>query len=127
MTTSISPGDKRSSRDRLPEISVDSFFEFVQDCVSADAQDACGIADAAAIESHVDNLRFDHGYTPFVGRMKQERLVGTVGIVPAITLLVCLGFPALGDVVTWTIRTRHSNQDHGISLQMRESACHMYG
>ena len=45
----------------MTEISVDSFFEFVQDRVSADPQDACGIADAATIESHVDNLRFDRG------------------------------------------------------------------
>lgn len=74
------------------------FFEFVQDRVSADAQDACGIADAAAIESHVDNLLFDLGYTPFVGRMKQERLVGTVGIVTAIALLVRIGFPTFGDL-----------------------------
>ena len=43
----------------MTEIRVDSFFEFVQDGVGADAQDACGIADAAAIECHVDNLRFD--------------------------------------------------------------------
>jgi hypothetical protein len=101
------------------------FFELVQDRVSADAQDACGIADAAAIESHVDNLLFDLGSTPFVGRLKQERLVGTVGIMTAIALLVCIGLPAFGDVVTLTIRTRHSNQDHGISLQRRQSACHM--
>jgi hypothetical protein len=53
--------------------------------------------------------------------------VGTVGIVTAIALLVRIGFPAFGDVVTLTIWTRYSNQDHGISLQMKESACHMYG
>ena len=111
----------------MTAIRVDAFFEFVENCVSPDAQDTCGIADAAAIERHVDHLCFDFGSTPFVGRMQQERLMGTVGIVTTIALLVCLGFPAFGDVVTLTIRTRHSNQDHGISLQMREVACHMYG
>jgi hypothetical protein len=33
----------------------------VRNVISADAQDACGIADAAAIERHIDNLLFDLG------------------------------------------------------------------
>src|SRR5437763_9501315 len=44
----------------------DPFFEFVQDRASADAQDACGSADAAAIERHGENLRCDFGQAPFV-------------------------------------------------------------
>jgi hypothetical protein len=79
------------------------FFEFVEPGVSAEAQDACGIADAAAMERHSDNLLCDLGSTPLVGRMKQERLVGTGGIGTARALLVGIGFPTFGDVVTLTI------------------------
>jgi hypothetical protein len=38
-----------------------SFFEFVEHRIGADAQYPCRIANAAAIQGHVDNLRFDLG------------------------------------------------------------------
>jgi hypothetical protein len=79
---------------------VDSFFEFVQACVSAAPQDACGIADAAAMESHGDQLLFDAGETPFGGWMQEECLVGTVGMVTARALLGRRLFPR---VVLWSL------------------------
>lgn len=47
-----------------------------------------------------------------------------VGILAEIALFTGIGFTAFGNLVTLTIRTRHCNQDHGLSLQMRQSACH---
>ena len=64
----------------------------------------------------------DLGQTSFIGRIEQKRLVQTVRILAAIALLVRIRFTAFSDVVTLTIGTRHSNENHSFSLQIRPSA-----
>ena len=65
----------------MTAISVDSFFEFVQDRVSTNAQDACGIADAAAIERHVYHLPFDLRQSPFVLILQEKDPPLTVQVI----------------------------------------------
>ena len=67
------------------------FFEFVQDRVSADTQHSCGIADAAAIEGHIDYLASDFRYSTSILVVQEKDPPGA----PTILTLIALGPPSL--------------------------------
>src|SRR3712207_6589090 len=124
MMTSTSPGFNRRKRGVLTDSSAALFFQFVNYCGRANLQHACRIADATAIEDHLDYLLFDRGEEPPIGRIEKEGLVGARWVLTPIALLPGIMLATYHHLTALAIGAENGNTYHDSPPEKRASACH---
>ena len=95
------------------------FFQLVNDRGRTDLQHPCGVADTAAIETHIHDLLFDRGGASFVDEIELKGIMRTVGVLALIALVASFGLTTLDDLITVAVRTKHGNAYHNLLLQKK--------
>jgi hypothetical protein len=95
--------------------------------VGLNLQYPCGVADPAAIETHVHDLLFDRRGPSFVEEIKLKAIMRAVGVLTLIALLTRFGLTAFDDVVAMTMGTKHGYEYHDALLLKPSAAWHTYG
>ena len=90
------------------------FFQFVHNGGRTNLEYPGDVTHAAAIEAHVNDLRFDRRAATGLGAIEEKRLMRTGGVVASVALFAGVGLPAFGDLLALTIGASNGNEYHVI-------------
>src|SRR5262249_2970697 len=99
----------------------------VNDSGWTDLQYPCGVADPAAIETHIHDLLFDRRGPSFVEEITLKAITRTGGVLALKALLTRFGLATFDNLVTTTMRTQHGYEYHDALLLKLSAAWHTEG